>query len=78
MTLRYGTWGPLAEDFDTSPPDDTPLNCLNITMLAQRILETAGVKTAGEIRALGPKGLLALPGLGRATLKDLQEIVFAP
>jgi hypothetical protein len=40
-------------------------------------LETAGVKTAGEIRALGLKGLLALPGLGQGTLRDLQTVVFA-
>jgi DNA-directed RNA polymerase alpha subunit len=54
-------------------PDDTPIREIRFPERIKDALFAAGIKTAGEVRAMSDDALLALPDLGRDSVSHLRE-----
>lgn len=55
--------------------DNTSIDVLDLSVRADHALSAAGIRTIGELRALGRSGLLSIKHLGRKTMKELIEEV---
>lgn len=51
----------------------TPVTEIDLSMRAENCLEHAGIKLVGELMQLSHQDLTKIPGMGRATLRDIES-----
>jgi DNA-directed RNA polymerase alpha subunit len=54
-------------------PDDTPIDHVRFARRIRNVLNTAGIKTGGEVRETSDKTLLSLQNLGQGSVTHLRE-----
>jgi DNA-directed RNA polymerase alpha subunit len=58
---------------NAGPPDDSPIDQIQLPKRLRNALKVAGFRTVGELRETTDQTLFSLPGVGRISLSYLRK-----
>lgn len=60
------------------PPDDCPIDRLELSVRSHNLLDRAGLKTVGDIRATSDERLLKIPHMGKKSFREIKDAIDPP